>query len=394
MDRDRGRDRRSVPLRLPQYQDPDMDILNYDEEQEGVSEVIELKRSVKEFRIRGFSNRIANDLRMSGAATSTFRKTSVSLPEPPREKLVMSEMASFDAKTGLDGYKSLDGAHPSEATAAPTQGDGPQAAHVGFIRVSECQKGLNIYSATKLHKIIFKKWENMQENREEIPCRTKSQVDLDLVALLSRPRQQALNKLEALRVYNNRDRPDQQLTEPSRYVGRGDGEVTKMGAGESYRPAARPRSPRSDTSRFDRDRDRSPRRDRARSPIRDRARSPPFAPDTYNAGGRDRSPLRRRSRSPMPYRSRDRTPPRDMPTWRDRDRARSPIRNRTPPRARSPVRARSPIRARSPVRARSPIRPRSPVRARSPPRRFSPRRVDDRRPRSPRRSDFDERDTR
>lgn len=48
-----------------------------------------------------------------------------------------------------------------------------------------------------------------------------------------------------------------------------EGEVTKFGAGESWRPAplARTRSPHGgDTFRSDRDRDRSPRRDRGRSP--------------------------------------------------------------------------------------------------------------------------------
>ncbi|KAH8820603.1 hypothetical protein F5884DRAFT_764634 [Xylogone sp. PMI_703] len=128
---------------------------------------------------------------------------------------------------------------------------------------------------------------------------------------------------------------------------RGDGEVTKMGGGESYRPAARPRTPRDDY----RDRDLSPRRDRGRSP-RDRGRTP-LGADSYYPGSRDRS--RRRSRSPL-YRGRDRTPPREISSWRSRP--------------------------------RSPMRPRSP-RARTPPRRYSPRRDDDRRdrPRSPRRDD-------
>ncbi|KAI9651054.1 hypothetical protein NHQ30_001091 [Ciborinia camelliae] len=127
---------------------------------------------------------------------------------------------------------------------------------------------------------------------------------------------------------------------------RGDGEVTRLGAGESYRPNHNRRSPpRADTFRSDRDRDRSPRRDR---------RTPPLSSDSYHPGGRDRSP-RRRSRTP-PYRARDRSPPRDM-NWRGRPR--SPLRG-----------------ARTPLRARSP-------------RRFSPRRDDDRRerPRSPRRDD-------
>lgn len=127
---------------------------------------------------------------------------------------------------------------------------------------------------------------------------------------------------------------------------RGDGEVTRLGAGESYRPNHNRRSPpRADTFRSDRDRDRSPRRDR---------RTPPLSSDSYHPGGRDRSP-RRRSRTP-PYRARDRSPPRDM-TWRGRPR--SPLRG-----------------GRTPLRARSP-------------RRFSPRRDDDRRerPRSPRRDD-------
>ncbi|PQE03163.1 serine arginine repetitive matrix 1 protein [Rutstroemia sp. NJR-2017a BBW] len=134
------------------------------------------------------------------------------------------------------------------------------------------------------------------------------------------------------------------ISNPNRLDSRGDGEVTRLGAGESYRPNPRPRSPRADTFRSDRDRDRSPRRDR---------RTPPLSSDSYHPGARDRSP-RRRSRTP-PYRARDRSPARDM-NWRSR--------------------ARSPIRARSPLRTRSP-------------RRYSPRRDDDRRDRvrSPRRDD-------
>jgi hypothetical protein len=115
---------------------------------------------------------------------------------------------------------------------------------------------------------------------------------------------------------------------------RGDGEVTRMGAGESYRPAARPRSPpRTDSFRGDRDRDRSPRRERARTP----------PTDSWHPSSRDRSP-RRRSRTPP---RRERSPLRD--NWRSRQR--------------------------------------SPIRARTPPRRFSPRRDEDRRPRSPVRRD-------
>jgi hypothetical protein len=134
------------------------------------------------------------------------------------------------------------------------------------------------------------------------------------------------------------------ISNSNRLDSRGDGEVTRLGAGESYRPNPRPRSPRADTFRSDRDRDRSPRRDR---------RTPPLSSDSYHPGARDRSP-RRRSRTP-PYRARDRSPARDM-NWRSR--------------------ARSPIRARSPLRTRSP-------------RRYSPRRDDDRRDRvrSPRRDD-------
>ncbi|KAK6598501.1 hypothetical protein H4I95_09111 [Botrytis cinerea] len=160
---------------------------------------------------------------------------------------------------------------------------------------------------------------------------------------------------------------------------RGDGEVTRLGAGESYRPNHSRRSPpRADTFRSDRDRDRSPRRDR---------RTPPLSSDSYHPSARDRSP-RRRSRTP-PYRARDRSPPRDM-TWRGRPR--SPLRgSRTPIRARTPRRfsprrdddrrdrLRSPRRderrrSRSPFdRNRTPLRPRSPIRARSPlPRRSPP----------------------
>ncbi|KAI0181844.1 hypothetical protein GGR52DRAFT_526526 [Hypoxylon sp. FL1284] len=133
-----------------------------------------------------------------------------------------------------------------------------------------------------------------------------------------------------------------------------DGEVTRYGAGESYRPFNSNRSPR-----------------RARSPPR--GRSPPLIDsDRYIPG---RSP-RRRSRSADRYRrdpSRDRRDTRDVrdtrdardmgDSWRRRDRSRS-IR-RSPPR-------------------RSPPR-RSPPRRSPPPRRFSPRRDDRDRLRSPRR---------
>ncbi|KAI8963015.1 hypothetical protein F5Y11DRAFT_168100 [Daldinia sp. FL1419] len=124
-----------------------------------------------------------------------------------------------------------------------------------------------------------------------------------------------------------------------------DGEVTRYGAGESYRPFNSNRSPR-----------------RARSPPR--GRSPLLLDsDRYVPG---RSP-RRRSRSADRYRrdlSRDRRDTRDLgDSWRRRDRSRSL--RRSPPR-------------------RSPPR-RSPPRRSPPPRRFSPRRDDRDRLRSPRR---------
>ncbi|KAI1184716.1 hypothetical protein F5B17DRAFT_410968 [Nemania serpens] len=151
-----------------------------------------------------------------------------------------------------------------------------------------------------------------------------------------------------------------------------DGEVTRYGAGESYRPYNSNRSPRRPRS--------PPPRDRPRSPIPDSDRYVP-----------DRAP-RRRSRSTDRYRgdpSRDRRDlrdPRDVrdirdaggDSWRRDDRSRA-LRRPSPPRRSSP--------------RRSPPR-------RSPPRRFSPRRDDrdrgpardrDRdRPRSPRRG-FDPR---
>ncbi|KAI2467654.1 hypothetical protein F4781DRAFT_302162 [Annulohypoxylon bovei var. microspora] len=128
-----------------------------------------------------------------------------------------------------------------------------------------------------------------------------------------------------------------------------DGEVTRYGAGESYRPFNSNRSPR-----------------RARSPPR--GRSPPIVDsDRYIPG---RSP-RRRSRSADRYRrdpSRDRRDVRDArdmggDSWRRRDRSRSL--RRSPPRRSSPRR--------------------SPPRRTSPSRRFSPRRDDRDRMRSPRR---------
>ncbi|KAI1343788.1 hypothetical protein F5Y15DRAFT_178434 [Xylariaceae sp. FL0016] len=148
-----------------------------------------------------------------------------------------------------------------------------------------------------------------------------------------------------------------------------DGEVTRYGAGESYRPFNSNRSP-------------PPRR--ARTPPRERARSPPqLDSDRYVP---DRTP-RRRSRSVDRYRrepSRDRRDIRDVrdvrdtrdtrdiggDSWRRRDRSRSL--RRSPPRRPSPPPRRSPPR-------RSP-----------PPRRFSPRRDDRDRARSPRRG-FDAR---
>ncbi|KAF8856277.1 hypothetical protein BDZ45DRAFT_705742 [Acephala macrosclerotiorum] len=162
---------------------------------------------------------------------------------------------------------------------------------------------------------------------------------------------------------------------------RGEGEVTKMGAGESYRPTARPRSPRS-PPRID-----SFRGDRNRSPRRERARSPP-ATDTWHPG-RDRSP-RRRSRTPP---RRERSPFRD--NWRSR--ARSPPRVRSPrrfsPRRDEDRRARSPPRrrSRSPYERERPGRARSPLPRRSPPvgprgyrpRSRTPDRRDDRAPTGP-----------
>ncbi|KAI0900356.1 hypothetical protein F4806DRAFT_491245 [Annulohypoxylon nitens] len=128
-----------------------------------------------------------------------------------------------------------------------------------------------------------------------------------------------------------------------------DGEVTRYGAGESYRPFNSNRSPR-----------------RARSPPR--GRSPPIIDsDRYVPS---RSP-RRRSRSADRYRrdpSRDRRDARDArdlggDSWRRRDRSRSL--RRSPPRRPSPRRA-------SPRRS-------------SPRGRYSPRRDDRDRMRSPRR---------
>ena len=134
-----------------------------------------------------------------------------------------------------------------------------------------------------------------------------------------------------------------------------DGEVRRYGAGESYRP-------------FNRDRSPPPRG--IRSPMRDRGRTPPGASDSYVPG---RSP-RRRSRSVDRFR-RERSRDRDVPErWRrSRSRARTPIRRASPPR-------------------RSPIR-------RTPPRYVSPRRDDRRddrsdRARSPLRRDFEIRDIR
>lgn len=181
------------------------------------------------------------------------------------------------------------------------------------------------------------------------PVRTEEEIDLSHVENLTIRAdwnfEAALRPRNAESFSNNNKK--EVLTNKNRRLDiRGDGEVTRLGAGESYRPNHNRRSPtRADTFRSDRDRDRSPRRDR---------RTPPLSSDSYHPSARDRSP-RRRSRTP-PYRARDRSPPRDM-TWRGRPR--SPLRG-----------------GRTPIRARTP-------------RRFSPRRDDDRRDRlrSPRRDE-------
>ncbi|KAF7924415.1 uncharacterized protein EAE98_007466 [Botrytis deweyae] len=213
------------------------------------------------------------------------------------------------------------------------------------------------------------------------PVKTEEEIDLSHIENITIRAnwdfEAALRPRNAGSFSNNRK---EVLTNKNRRLDiRGDGEVTRLGAGESYRPNHNRRSPpRADTFRSDRDRDRSPRRDR---------RTPPLSSDSYHPSARDRSP-RRRSRTP-PYRARDRSPPRDM-TWRGRPRSplrggRTPIRARTPrrfsprrdddrrDRLRSPRRderrrSRSPFdRNRTPLRPRSPIRTRSPLARRSPP---------------------------
>ncbi|KAK6825399.1 hypothetical protein PG987_012893 [Apiospora arundinis] len=163
-----------------------------------------------------------------------------------------------------------------------------------------------------------------------------------------------------------------------------DGEVTRYGAGESYRPfndrADRERPERPERpERVERPerperRPRSPPRPGRSPPPRERARTPPaldndrYIPDR----DRDRTP-RRRSRSPGRFR-RDRSREREA----DRPAAGGDSWRRPRERTRSPARRPSP-----PPQRRSPLRRNSP-----PPRRFSPRRDirDDRdRPRSPRR---------
>lgn len=396
-------------------------ILNYDDvsddnegRQVGGSEdgevfgVARVQRLAKEFRTRSFSERIANDMGLKAGGGASKRSPGTSATPLSRIRIVgkpqFPDIPSPDAVITVDGDKGFGGNERGV-----TQMSRPQLVQTVqadlTIRARLEKNTLN--SDTQLSQTVPEtntvpdKGEMMPNlpakpsppnipTPPNLPSRPTDRAGSDLVDFLPPCRQQALNRPQVLRVSTrvstDRYRPSQSLTVPRRYAPRGDGEVTKMGAGESYRPYVRPRSPRSDTPRFDRDRDRSPRRERPRSPQ---------ASDAYIPGGRDRSPLRRRSRSPGAYRSRDRTPPRDVQNWRDRDRARSPVRPRSPQRMRSPVRPRSPLRARSPARARSPMRPRSPGRPRSPVRRFSPRRGDDRRPRSPpRRSDLDERDIR
>lgn len=404
------------------HYDDDLDD-NEDREVQGgedgeVFEVARIQRPVKEFRTRSFTERIANDMGLkAGEGTSkrnpgssaapTLRNCTVGKPQ-------LRGIPTSRTDTAVDGDEGCgDSERGATQTSPPPVGTQITNAYLAILTQPE---NTTINSDAQLSQAIPEmnavpdKGETMPNlptkpsfpdiaaprTMPNLPSRPTARVGSDLVDLLPPRRQQALNRLQVIgvstRVSTDRYRPAQSLTHPRRYAPRGDGEVTKMGAGESYRPSVRPRSPRSDTPRFDRDRDRSPRRERPRSPQ---------ASDAYVPGGRDRSPLRRRSRSPGPYRSRDRTPPRDVQNWRDRERPRSPqrprspVRPRSPQRMRSPVRPRSPLRARSPARARSPMRPRSPGRPRSPVRRFSPRRGDDRRPRSPpRRSDLDERDVR
>ncbi|KAK8107969.1 uncharacterized protein PG998_009982 [Apiospora kogelbergensis] len=150
-----------------------------------------------------------------------------------------------------------------------------------------------------------------------------------------------------------------------------DGEVTRYGAGESYRPfndrADRERPERPERperaerpDRPEQRRPRSPPRAGRSPPPRERARTPPaldndrYIPDRDR--DRDRTP-RRRSRSPGRFRrdrSREREADRPAPggdSWRrPRERTRSPARRPSPPPQR-----------RSPIRRNSP-----------PPRRFSP----------------------
>ncbi|KFZ13580.1 hypothetical protein V502_06535 [Pseudogymnoascus sp. VKM F-4520 (FW-2644)] len=400
-------------------------ILNYDDDfddNEGrvveggedgeVFEDARVQRLVKEFRTRSFTEHIANDMGLKAGGGLSKRNPASSATPPSRICIIgkpqFPDIPTSGAGTAVDGDKGCGGKERGTTqTSLPQAGTQiPQPS----LTIQARPENTTINSDPQLPQTIpatntvSDKGEMMPyfpakpsfpniptpTTMPNLPSRPTARVGSDLVDLLLPRRQQALNRLQVLReptrVSTDRYRPAQSLTVPRRYAPRGDGEVTKMGAGESYRPSVRPRSPRSDTARFDRDRDRSPRRERPRSPQ---------ASDAYIPGGRDRSPLRRRSRSPGAYRSRDRTPPRDVQNWRDRERARSPVRPRSPQRMRSPVRPRSPLRARSPAKARSPMRPRSPGRPRSPVRRFSPRRGDDRRPRSPpRRSDLDERDIR
>ncbi|ORY64237.1 uncharacterized protein BCR38DRAFT_434377 [Pseudomassariella vexata] len=165
-----------------------------------------------------------------------------------------------------------------------------------------------------------------------------------------------------------------------------DGEVTRYGAGESYRPFTdrtprRARSPAGERARSPPPRERArspPPRERVRSPLpRERARSPPprerartpvLDSDRYVP---DRT-VRRRSRSGDRFR-RDRDADRGGDSWR-RERSRSQRRGsprRTSPRRVSPPRFPAASRGPSPPRRTSPRRP-SPPRRASPPRRQSP----------------------
>ncbi|OBT85256.1 hypothetical protein VE02_05195 [Pseudogymnoascus sp. 03VT05] len=300
----------------------DDDCDDYDDREVGggedgeVFEIARVQRPVKEFRTRSFSERIANEMGLKAGGGASKRHPGSSATSPSQICIVenpqLPTIPTPGDDTAVDGDKGCGDSErgttqtllPQAGTRVPQPGLAIQTQPENTTKNSVSQLSQTIPGANTVpgkgemmpNLPAKPSFSNIPASptMANLPSRPAARVGSDLMVLLPPRRQQALSRRQApgvpTRVSTDRYRPAQSLTAPHRYAPRGDGEVTKMGAGESYRPSVRPRSPRSDTSRFDnRDRDRSPRRERPRSPQ---------TSDAYIPGGRDRSPLRRRSRSP------------------------------------------------------------------------------------------------